>query len=753
VSRIPRAQRGRVTTRRLVSLIEARLRAARACIADACSAPAVPETLGDVILRDDQRRTTARVLAAIARDGGCLLADDVGQGKTYVALGVARGWTRPLLIVPAALRSMWQVALCRARVECEMVSHESLSRGRVPALEADGIVVDESHHFRSSAARRYEVLARLAAHTPLLLLSATPLQNAARDLAAQLSLFLGARAWTLDASTLARHVVRGSGVAHDVLPVMSPPRWVRTRADDAPVLRAILALPPPARPLDGGDGGVLRTLSLVRAWASSRAALEAMMHRRIQAATAIEQSAAVSLLPTRREVRAWHGAGGDVQLGFALLLAEASVDAAAADALARAVAGERAALGRLAHLLRESPDPDASRVAALRVLRAAHPDERILGFSEFASTIRAYYALMRADAGVGMLTARDARIASGRLARAELLAHFAPRAHATREPVERERITLLLTTDLLSEGVNLQDASVVVHLDLPWNPARLAQRVGRVRRPGGASVVHAYLLAPPADAGLLLDVERRLRRKLARAEQTIGRSLSVMPMLSEPEEQWLVIPNDQCGASAAVLGEVAERVAGWRCFRFRPRDSRPFVAGAAAERRGWLAALDDGRLLASLDGQPPDDAMSVASAVRMCEGAARALPASDARAAWESAQRWLDAEHVARWCGLAGRRTPLEVVLERRIADTVQCASRHVRAEVIALATRLREALLLPRALGAERELEALSGGPNHHGGARWLAAAVDVATRTAARPAQATSRIVALIVFVPIGP
>jgi superfamily II DNA or RNA helicase len=736
-----------------VSLIEARLGTARAGIAAACSAPAVPAALGDITLRDDQRRTTARVLALMARDGGCLLADDVGQGKTYVALAVARGWRRPLLIVPATLRGMWQAAVRRARAECEMVSHESLSRGRAPAFEPDGIIVDESHHFRSPATLRYEMLVRLAAHSPLLLLSATPLQNAAKDLATQLALFLGERAWALDATALARHVVRGTGIASDALPVMRSPRWVRSGADDGSVLRAILALPAPPRPLDGGDGGVIRMMSLVRAWASSRAALEAMVHRRIQAATAIEQSVGAGLLPTRREVRAWHGAGADVQLGFAPLLAEASVGRAVADALARAVADEHAALGRLIHLLRESPDPDSSRAAALRAIRAAHPTERVIGFSEFASTIRTYHALMRADAGIGMLTAKDARIASGRLARTELLARFAPRAQAAGEPLERERITLLLTTDLLSEGVNLQDASVVVHLDLPWNPARLAQRVGRVRRPGGAPAVHSYLLAPPADAELLLDVERRLRRKLARAEQTIGRSLTVMPALSEPEVSGLAIPGDQCVTSAAAMGAVAERVASWRCARVRSDCSRPFVAGAIAERRGWLAALDDGRLLASVDGQPPDDAVAVPIAVAMCEGAARPLPLQEGLAAREIAQRWLDAERLVRWCGLATSRSTIDVVLERRIAEAVRNASRHERAEIIALAGHLRDALSLPRSLGAERELAALAAGAPRGGGVRWLASAVDVAMRTAARPVPATSRIVALIVFAPNDP
>jgi hypothetical protein len=376
----------------------------------------------------------------------------------------------------------------------------------------------------------------------------------------------------------------------------------------------------------------------------------------------------------------------------------------------------------------------------------------VLVFSELASTVRSYHALMRADAGVGMLTARDARIASGRLPRAQLLARFAPRAQGAREPPERERVTLLLTTDLLSEGVNLQDASVVVHLDLPWNPARLAQRVGRVRRPGGAAVVHSYLLTPPADAELLLDVERRLRWKLARAEKTIGRSLSVVPTLSEERLSNVGIPTDDRFASAAALGELAERIARWRDRAPRPVRARPIVAGAVAERCGWLAALDDGRLIASLDGQPPDLAASVPMAAAMAEGEARPLPAREASAALLHAQRWLDAERLASYCGLAASRTAIDAALERRIAETVRRTRRHERSAIIALATRLREVLPLRRSIGAERELETLlATPPPPNGDKRWLASALNVCARVAARQtAQATTRIVALVVFAP---
>ena len=106
----------------------------------------------------------------------------------------------------------------------------------------------------------------------------------------------------------------------------------------------------------------------------------------------------------------------------------------------------------------------------------------------------------------------------------------------------------------------------------------------------GFATVHAYLVAPPARADLLLDVEQRLRR-------------------------------------AALLGETAERVARWRRAgsRVSRRLPRAMVAGVESAERGWLAALDDGRLLASMHDAPADTDRSVARAVSLCEGAPRAL--------------------------------------------------------------------------------------------------------------------------------
>ena len=738
----------------MVSLSDLRLRAVQARIAQVASVAAAPAELGEVRLRDDQRRMVARVARALARDGGCLLADDVGRGKTYVALAIARAWTHPLVVIPASLRHTWLEAMRRADVHCALVTHESLSRGRAPVLAADGIIVDESHRFRSPASRRHELLARIASHAPLLLLSATPLQNGARDLAAQLALFLGSSAFQRSPAELARHVVRGSDLRDAQLPAVAPPLWVHPESDDGAVLRAILSLPAPPQPIDCGDAGVLRTIGLVRAWASSRAALVATLRRRRQVTTAIEQCAAEGLAPSRRDVRAWQGIGADVQLALApLLVSHALTDDASV--ITSALVAERTALEALERTIAASADPDAARVAALRTLRTEHPGLRILAFSEFASTVRAYFAAMRNDAEVGLLTAADARIASGRLPRDALLARFAPTAQGATAPGPRERVSLLLSTDLLSEGVNLQDASVVVHLDLPWNPARLAQRVGRVRRPGGAPVVHSYLLAPPARTELLLQVESRLRTKLARAERTIGRVIHVMPALASVSPEWTPVADprhDSNDASASTIGELADRVSRWR--RASRRDGScdaPMLAATTGAHLGWLAALDDGRLIASFEGGPTDNVTSVARAACLAEGWGRACAPGEAELPLAAVKRWLEREELALACGVIGAHSTLDLALERRLARAVGRAPRHERSGTLALAARLRDALRGGRSLGAERELAALLEECPDLASAdrRWLERTLSIAIQSPRHGAGGSvPRVVAMIVL-----
>ncbi len=82
---------------------------------------------------------------------------------------------------------------------------------------------------------------------------------------------------------------------------------------------------------------------------------------------------------------------------------------------------------------------------------------------------------------------------------------------------------ILVTTDVLAEGVNLQQARHIINYDLPWNPMRLVQRHGRIDRLGSAHrEVFLRCVFPDTRLDELLGLEERLNRKIAHAAASVG---------------------------------------------------------------------------------------------------------------------------------------------------------------------------------------------------------------------------------------
>src|SRR5207244_12871735 len=98
--------------------------------------------------------------------------------------------------------------------------------------------------------------------------------------------------------------------------------------------------------------------------------------------------------------------------------------------------------------------------------------------------------------------------------REDVLRAFAPRARGAPLPRLALETDVLIATDILSEGLNLQDAVRVIHYDLPWSPARLAQRVGRIDRAGSPHErIETVTFLPPPSLADALAMERRLVTK------------------------------------------------------------------------------------------------------------------------------------------------------------------------------------------------------------------------------------------------
>jgi len=113
--------------------------------------------------------------------------------------------------------------------------------------------------------------------------------------------------------------------------------------------------------------------------------------------------------------------------------------------------------------------------------------------------------------------------AEGLLNSSEAAWGFAPKTAAPITYGEGDRFDLLITTDVLAEGVNLQQCRHIINYDLPWNPMRLVQRHGRIDRLlSDHSRIFLRTYFPDRELDALLKLEERVRSKLAMAAASVG---------------------------------------------------------------------------------------------------------------------------------------------------------------------------------------------------------------------------------------
>jgi superfamily II DNA or RNA helicase len=730
---------------------------ARRLMARAWLSPDAEPTLGAITLRPHQREAIARIRIALEEHGGALIADEVGLGKTFIALAVAADARRPLVVGPAALRSMWSHACAQTGVRAEYRSYEALSRGPMSIGRHDLVLLDEAHHARSTRTARYRHLAEGLAGARVLLLTATPVHNSDRDLRALLALFLGALAWTLDGNDLAEHVVRREreDVPTDALPALAAPRWVRL-SDDDELLDAIVSLPPPVPPRDGGDGGALVSFTLARLWASSHAALRAALLRRLQRARALEDALSAGRHPTAGELRAWTIGEDAAQLAFPELVTT-SIPSDVAGLLS-AVRSHATAVEALMRTISVDSLRDRERADRLRELVSRHAGEKTVAFTQFSATATVLFRLLRDTVRCCQLDGHGARVAGGRVSRRDAIARFAPRASGAREPPAAERIDLLIATDLLSEGVNLQDASVVVHLDLPWTSARITQRIGRSRRLGALhAATSVYAFAPPAAAEMLLRQEERLREKLRAAARLTGACGAILPVrLSITPEP----PPDDAPSPTRTMQLLRSTVTRWRSdlTSDASRDEGGLaVACVRASHSGALALVKRGAarsFLAVLGTHTSDRPADVLAAAQLGEGEDVAGEDDRVSTALARVDSWLIAGAGAAAAGIGHTIAgPARRVAMQRIAHIAARTPHHHRALVAPLAAEARRIVTAPYGVGAERILAELAGAPLPD--AAWLRAVrafgeANCRGAGGAEGAEGAASIEALIVFGP---
>jgi hypothetical protein len=195
----------------------------------------------------------------------------------------------------------------------------------------------------------------------------------------------------------------------------------------------------------------------------------------------------------------------------------------------------------LKELQKFKPEHDDKLNALIKLLKSdpVLKQHKVIIFSEFMATAR-YLRQQLAKAGLTGLDEVDSAVNRDR---GDIINQFSPYYNGLRSSELAEQglteTRILISTDVLSEGLNLQDATRLINYDLHWNPVRLMQRIGRVDRrmdPG----VEAFIVAdhpdraairgkvvfwnflPPEELDDLLKLYNRVSHKVLRISRTFG---------------------------------------------------------------------------------------------------------------------------------------------------------------------------------------------------------------------------------------
>lgn len=526
-----------------------------------------------------QIETVRRVLRHFR--GGVLLADEVGLGKTIEAGLLLREYLlrgmikRALILVPPALVSQWREELSTKfgldfataessrnipdgfwRDTDRVLASLSLAKSvrhfdAVSACSWDLVVVDEAHHCRTRTTRNWQLVNALK-RKRMLLLTATPVQNDLIELYNLLTLLEPGHLKT-ETDFRKNYVRRGNPRdprnrerlrellgqvmirnTRSLVTVDLPPRYAQTFVIDPDgqetrlyqMLDTYLRSRTRDRSLEGGGANALESEGTPLA--AEDGLRDGPTQLDLFAGHAAERGSDSSQVCDTRRARV-SDAGALPELSrrriTSLLMAAGSHPAALAAPLTE-LADQDDRVGAILELARQAATGTSdgsctihtAKEAKLVELLKANLQGKALVFANFTATLDRLAGVLT-DAGIPFSVFTGRQTAVEKAHAIELLAG---------------RVPVMLCSEIGGEGHNLQFANTLINFDLPWNPMRIEQRVGRIHRIGQTREVFIFNLCT---AGSLEErILRLLQEKIRMFELVVGEVGSILGNLEGGEE-------------------------------------------------------------------------------------------------------------------------------------------------------------------------------------------------------------------------
>ncbi|MDX9720847.1 MAG: helicase-related protein [Myxococcota bacterium] len=461
-------------------------------------------------LLSPQRLLFAQLCDTILEHRAALLVSPTGSGKSFIAAALARWFKRrfgvsTMLVVPARLKPTWARVMEQMGAEFEhIVSHERWSRAAPPQVREPSRclwVVDEAHAFRHASTIRHASLGRAMIGGWKCLCTATPICTEEEDLQSMLSLMGQARLSTFSRREVFAALAVGLSSPELELSVCRTELQIDWGEEELGVLEALGQIDWPSLGQHSNEQSLLLHLFSARFDSHPLSLVETLkrvrrLYRRAMSPTGV-------VLARKALQRLF--AGVSMQQGLLGFVWDEVCDDAVGTISGtlgkqRASQEERAKLsvpvlqalcerlgvliGELERACARQPDRKLAVIEQFLEERLGEPQfgwlrvrSKAVLFTQYESTARVLWRALLSRWSVGLLCGAESRCGYQRVRPEQLLRAFEPGGESTSPQ-------LLVCTDVLSTGHNLQTASVLVHVDEAWNPVLLRQREGRLLRLG-----------------------------------------------------------------------------------------------------------------------------------------------------------------------------------------------------------------------------------------------------------------------------
>ena len=163
------------------------------------------------------------------------------------------------------------------------------------------------------------------------------------------------------------------------------------------------------------------------------------------------------------------------------------------------------------------PNQDAKLLALHKLISRKHKKDKIVIFTQFSDTAHYIYEQLK-----NMKIQKIACVTGSSKDPTKVVEHFSPESNGQKIN-EDDQVRILIATDVLSEGQNLQDCHIIVNYDLPWAIIRLIQRAGRVDRIGQkAKEIHCYSFFPAEGVENIIRLKERLNQRINENAHIVG---------------------------------------------------------------------------------------------------------------------------------------------------------------------------------------------------------------------------------------